>query len=52
MWEDEAQLRARFPQAAAWGRAADEEGGNVRPRPVLAAVNKDEPAAPDQVPAV
>jgi hypothetical protein len=28
-WEDEAQLRARFPRSPAWGQAATEEGGNV-----------------------
>jgi hypothetical protein len=28
-WEDEPQLRARFPRAPAWGQAGVEEGGNV-----------------------
>jgi hypothetical protein len=28
-WEDEPQLRARFPRAPAWGQAGIEEGGNV-----------------------
>lgn len=30
-WEDEAQLRARFPHAAAWGQAAFGGEGNVIP---------------------
>jgi len=28
-WEDEAQLRARFPAAPAWGQAGHEGGDNV-----------------------
>jgi hypothetical protein len=31
-WEDEAQLRARFPRSPAWEQAATEEGGNVTTR--------------------
>lgn len=30
-WEDEAQLRHRFPVAPAWGQAVIEEGSNVTP---------------------
>lgn len=30
-WEDEAQLRSRFPSAPAWGQAGTEEGANVTP---------------------
>lgn len=28
-WEDEEALRAKFPEAPAWGQACSQEGGNV-----------------------
>lgn len=30
-WEDEAQLKQRFPRAAAWGQATSQEGGMLVP---------------------
>ena len=29
-WEDEVDLRRRFPDAPAWGHASSQGGGNVR----------------------
>ena len=45
-WEDEAQLQARFPHAAAWGQAATEERGNVTPATSPTTTEPDEEGPP------
>ena len=44
-WENEQELRRRFPDSAAWGQAAPEGGGDVTAATSVAGSSKQKPAA-------